>query len=150
MGMPLGELVPTKNTGQSVIECIELAMERFNPKFLYSHENAMLSKDGTDPDMRGPEWKLYKHRVGYFGKKYEDLVAKGEDMSHYQRLAEEQDARQPFIKDDTLDALKMCYNCMSYRALVNTLIIGALRIRLKHGDVPIQPTTSTLKISNLG
>jgi hypothetical protein len=77
----------------------------------------MLSKDGTDADMHVPEWKLYKHRVGYFGKKYEELVAKGEDMSHYERLAKEQDARQPFIKDDILDALKMCNNCMSYRAL---------------------------------
>ncbi len=54
----------------------------------------MLSKDSTEEDMRVPEWKLYKYRVGYFGKKYEDLVAKGEDMSHYVRLAKEQDYLQ--------------------------------------------------------
>jgi hypothetical protein len=135
MGRPLGETKPTKHTGQFVIECRELARERFNPKFFYSHQNAMLSKDCTEEDMRVPEWKLYKYRdcteedmrvpewklykyrVGYFGKKYEDLVAKGEDMSHYVRLAKEKDARQPYIKDDILDALKMCNNCMSYREL---------------------------------
>jgi hypothetical protein len=38
-------------------------------------------------------------------------------MSHYVGLAKEQDARQPYIKDDILDALKMCNNCMSNCAL---------------------------------
>jgi hypothetical protein len=117
MGMPLEETEPIKHKGQFVIECRELARERFNPKFFYSHQHAMLEKDSTEEDMRVPEWKLYKYRVGYFGKKYEELVEKGEDMSHYARLAKEQDARQPYIKDDILDALKMCNNCMSYRLL---------------------------------
>jgi hypothetical protein len=34
---------PTKHIGLSVIECRELARERYNPKLFYSHEKAMLS-----------------------------------------------------------------------------------------------------------
>ncbi len=60
---------------------------------------------------------MYKHRVGYFERLYDELEAKGEDLSHYERLTKEHDARQPFIKDDIMDALKLANNCLSYRAL---------------------------------
>jgi hypothetical protein len=61
----------------------------------------MLSRDPTSDDQRVQEWEKYKYRVGYFGKIFDNAVAIGEDMSHYERLAEEHDARQPYIKDDT-------------------------------------------------
>ncbi len=40
-------------------------------------------------------------------------------MSHYERLAKEHDACQPYTKDDIMDALKMVNNCLSYRLLSN-------------------------------
>jgi hypothetical protein len=99
MGLPLCEASLTKYIGLSVIECRELARERYNPKFFYSHEKAMLSRDPTSDDQCVPEWKKYKYRVGYFGKIFDNAVSIGEDMSHY-------DARpQPYIKDDIMDAL---------------------------------------------
>jgi hypothetical protein len=52
MGLPLREASPTKHTGLSVIECWELARERYNTNFFYSHEKAMLSRDPASDDQR--------------------------------------------------------------------------------------------------
>ena len=52
MGIPLRPTEPTKHFGTSVIECRVLARERFNPKFFYSHEQAMRYAD-TRPYLRG-------------------------------------------------------------------------------------------------
>jgi hypothetical protein len=121
VGMRLSDDSPTRHKGLSVIECRELARERYNPKFFYSHEQAMLTRDPTCDAQRVPEWKKYKYRVGYFGKMFDDIVSKGEDISLYERLAKEHDAQQPYIKDDIMDALKMVNNCRSYRLLSNRI-----------------------------
>jgi hypothetical protein len=102
----------------------------------------MLTRDPTCKAQRVPEWKLYKHRVGYFGKIYDDQVAKSEDMLHYERLSKEHDARQPYIKEDIMDALKMVHNGLSYRVLT----IGVPLILSKPGYAHILRTTSALRI----
>jgi hypothetical protein len=38
-------------------------------------------------------------------------------MSHFERLAKENEIGQPYIKDDIMDALIVVNNCHSYRAL---------------------------------
>jgi hypothetical protein len=96
------------NKGLSVIESRELALERYNPKFFYAHEHAMMMHNPTLEDQRVPEWTTYKYRR---------LVERGEDYSEYTRLAKQHDVRQPYIKEDILDALKLGNNCHSYRAL---------------------------------
>ena len=105
------------NKGLSVIESRELALERYNPKFFYAHEHAMMMHNPTLEDQRVPEWTIYKYRIGYFGKQFDKLVERGEDYSEYTRLAKQHDVRQPYIKEDILDALKLGNNCHSYRAL---------------------------------
>ena len=105
------------NKGLSVIESRELAQERYNPEFFYAHEHAMMMRNPTLEDQRVPEWTTYKYRIGYFGKQFDKLVERGEDYSEYTRLAKQHDVRQPYIKEDILDALKLGKNCHSYRAL---------------------------------
>ncbi len=43
-------------------------------------------------------------------------VALNEDMHEYERIATEHDARQPFIEDQLIEAIKQ-YNCVTYRQL---------------------------------
>jgi hypothetical protein len=128
------------NKGLSVIESRELALERFNPKFFYAHEQAMMMRNPTCADQRVPDWNKYKYRIGCFGKHFDKLVENGEDISQYTRLAKQHDVRQPFIKEDILDALKLGNNCHSYRALLTLLKLGYAHIRR---------TTSTQKTLNL-
>jgi hypothetical protein len=117
MGVTVKQNIPTKHTGQFVIDCRELARERYNPKFFYCHEQAMLWREPTCDEQRVPEWSKYKYRVGYFGTKFDVCVENNEDLSFYERLAKEHDIRQPFIKDEIMDALMQVNNCLSYRAL---------------------------------
>ena len=77
----------------------------------------MMMRNPTSEDQRVPDWTKYKYRIGYFGKQFDKLVENGEDISQYTRLAKQHDVRQPFIKEDILDALMVVNNCHSYRAL---------------------------------
>ena len=62
------------NKGLLVIESRELALERFNPKFFYAHEQAMMMRNPTYEDQRVPDWNKYKYRIGYFGKQFDKLI----------------------------------------------------------------------------
>jgi hypothetical protein len=89
----------------------------------------MRNPTSTSEDQRVPDWTKYKYRIGYFGKQFDKLVENGEDISEYTRsqfdkseytrLAKQHDVRQPFIKEDIMDALMVVVNnCHSYRALI--------------------------------
>ena len=110
------KITPTKHTGTSVIDCRELARERYNAKHFYCHEQALSSREPMEAGMKTTLWNKYKHRVAYWGHIYDKLVADGGDISMYTRKAREHDERQPYIQDDLLDALHR-NNCTSYRAL---------------------------------
>ena len=106
-----------KHTGTSVIDCRDMARERYNAKHFYCHHQALTSREPTEDDMiTRPLWHKYKHRVAYWGIKFDQLVAESGDVSMYTRMAREHDERQPYIQDDLLDALHR-NNCTSYRAL---------------------------------
>jgi hypothetical protein len=60
--------------------------------------------------------------VAYWNKIYDAFMA-GEcdvtldkDMHEYERIAKEHDARQPFIEDEMIEAIKQ-YNCVTYQQL---------------------------------
>jgi hypothetical protein len=45
---------PNNDKGVSVIDSRELALERYNPKFFYAHEKALLTRNPTCEDQRVP------------------------------------------------------------------------------------------------
>jgi hypothetical protein len=67
----------------------------------------MLMRNPTSEDQRVPDWTVYKYEIGYFGKQFDKSVSNGEDISEFTRLAKQHDVRQPLIKEDILDALKL-------------------------------------------
>ena len=81
-----------KHTGTSVIDCRDMARERYNAKHFYCHHQALTSREPTEDDMiTRPLWHKYKHRVAYWGIKFDQLVAEGGDVSMYTRMAREHD-----------------------------------------------------------
>ena len=53
-----------------------------------------------------PGWGTYKTRFAHWGKIYDAELLKGTDMSRYERMEREHDARQPFVERDLLQALE--------------------------------------------
>jgi hypothetical protein len=115
-GTAIGETIG-KHNGTSVITNRILARERYDPKFFYAREKALQCREPTEPAQKVKEWQCYKYRVAFWGKKYDNNELTPEEMSYYARLAREHDERQPYIKQDILDALILGHSCHSYRAL---------------------------------
>ncbi len=109
-------ITPKKHTGTSVTDCREMARERYNARHFYCHHQALASRDPTEDDTKTTLWHKYKHRVAYWGFKFDKLVAEGGDVTMYPRMAREHDERQPYVQEDLLEALHR-NNCTSYRAL---------------------------------
>ena len=100
--------------------------------------------------MKTALWHKYKHRVAYWGLKFDKLVAEGGDVTMYTRMAREHDERQPYVQEDLLEALHR-NNCTSYRALsmhINGWCAPALQ--LNNGLRRTLHTWSMPKISSLG
>ncbi len=93
---------PKKYTGTSVIDCREMARERYNAKHFYCHHQALTSRAPMEDDMLTPLWHKCKHRVAYWGKQFDQLVAEDGDVTMYTRMAREHDERQPYIQGDLL------------------------------------------------
>jgi hypothetical protein len=74
-------ITPKKHIGTCVIDCREMARERFNAKHFYSHQQALFSRDTTEENMNPQLWHKYKHRVAYWGNKFDNLVAEGGDIT---------------------------------------------------------------------
>ncbi len=74
----------------------------------------------ADPPPTVPElWQKYYIRYEYYGAEYDDKVKKGEDLSHWDRMAREHDARQPFIQEELVQVIVAC-PVMSYRDIALT------------------------------
>ncbi len=71
---------------------------------------------------RRPEWSYYTQRVAYWNEVYDSIMAGQcclvikDDMKEYERMAKEHDEKQPFIKEQLIEAIK-AYNCVTYRQL---------------------------------
>jgi hypothetical protein len=63
-----------------------------------------------------PGWTNYQTRHKHWGVVFDDEVEKGTDMSRYERMEREHDARQPYVEQDLVDAIQANV-CRSYRQL---------------------------------
>ncbi len=115
-GIAIGETIG-KHMSTSVITNRQLARERYAAKFFFAREKALQSREPTEPAQKVKEWQCYKYRVAFWGQRFEANVLTPEEISYYARLAREHDERQPYIKQDILDALILGHSCHSYRAL---------------------------------
>ncbi len=95
-----------------------IAREFYTPRFFYAREKAMeeeILSDAKGAPLDG--WGSYQRRFGHWGKDWDSKI--GNDYfepARYERMAREHDARQPFIEEELLDALKSNV-CTSYRQL---------------------------------
>jgi hypothetical protein len=117
----LAELVRTEGTSvalpKTAIDNRSIARDFYTPRFFFPREKAMgttilLDKNGN----MYPGWTTYQTRHKQWGLIYDDEVKKGTDMSRYERMEREHDARQPFVQQDLIEALQANV-CRSYRQL---------------------------------
>ncbi len=102
---------------KTAIDCRSTARDFYNPRFFFAREKAMgttilLDKQGKVH----PGWTTYQTRHKHWGKVYDDEIEQGTDMSRYERMEREHDARQPFVEQDLIEALQSNV-CRSYRQL---------------------------------
>jgi hypothetical protein len=89
----------------------------YTPRFFFSREKAMGNAAVTGEDGKAlPGWGTYQTRFAHWGKVYDTELLKGTDMSRYERMEREHDARQPFVQRDLVQALEGNV-CRSYRQL---------------------------------
>ncbi len=104
--------------GKTVIDNRAIARDYYTPRFFYAREKAimgttiLLDKFGKSY----PNWNNYQFRHKQWGLIYDDQVEMGIEMSRYERMEREHDARQPFVEQDLIDALEANV-CRSYRQL---------------------------------
>ena len=106
---------PHSAKGKHVIDDRDFARSIYTARYFYQHEAIKRKDRGTD--FSSGEFKA---RMKYHGIKFDGLVKKGGDTSRWERQAREHDARQPYIKDDLVEALKANV-CRSYRALAKVI-----------------------------
>ncbi len=62
-------------------------------------------------------WESYQRRFGHWGKDWDEQILNSDfEQAKYQRMAREHDARQPFIQEELVEALKNNV-CTSHRQL---------------------------------
>jgi hypothetical protein len=90
---------------------------KFTPRFFFARMHAM----AADPPPSVPElWQKYSVRYEYYGAEYDDKAKKGDDLSCWDRMAREHDARQPFIQQELVQVIVAC-PVMSYRDIALTI-----------------------------
>ena len=63
----------------------------------------------AEPPATVPEmWQTFPVRFEYYGKQYDTAVTEGANMSYWERMAREHDARQPFIEEEIIAILQAC------------------------------------------
>ncbi len=70
----------------------------------------LLDKNGA----QYPGWETYQTRHKQWGIIYDGELQMGTDMTRYERMEREHDARQPFIAEELIEALQSNV-CRSYR-----------------------------------
>jgi hypothetical protein len=84
-----------------------------HPRFFFARTHAMSADIIPPADI---VWNCYKAKEAYWGSVWDDKKKKGEDLTHWHRMAREHEARQPFIEEDIVAILDSCVTT-SYRAL---------------------------------
>jgi hypothetical protein len=106
-----------RSIGRTAIDNRAIARDFYTPRFFFAREKAMgttilLDKYGKSY----PNWNNYQFRHKEWGKIYDDQVEMGIEMTRYERMEREHDARQPFVEQDLIEALQANV-CRSYRQL---------------------------------
>ena len=111
------EARPSVYKGATAIDNRALAKMKFTPRFFFARMHAM----AADPPPSVPElWQKYSVRYEYYGAEYDDKAKKGDDLSCWDRMAREHDARQPFIQQELVQVIVAC-PVMSYRDIALTI-----------------------------
>ncbi len=106
------------NKGMTAIDNRGIASEWYTPRFFYAREKAMsgnILRNANSEPLDG--WESYQRRFGHWGRDWDEQIL----ISHFEqakflRMAREHDARQPFIQEELVEALKNNV-CTSYRQL---------------------------------
>ncbi len=122
------------NKGDCVITNRAASRRHYNPRYFFLRLKALagtipIFKDDTMNYLntevtcyRRPEWRHYTQRVTYWNEVYDAIMADqcslniNEDMQQYEKMVTMHDARQPFIEEELVEAIKS-YNCVTYRQL---------------------------------
>ena len=103
--------------GTTAIENRALAKRKYTPRFFFARMHAMAAEPPPSvPDL----WQKYYIRFEYYGAEYDKKAKKGEDLSYWERMAREHDARQPFIEQELVQVIVAC-PVMSYRDIALTI-----------------------------
>ncbi len=105
------------SVGRTAIDNRAIARDFYTPRFFYAREKAigntiLLDKFGKSY----PTWNNYQTRHKQWGLIFDDQVEMGIEMSRYERMEREHDARQPFVEQDLIEALQANV-CRSYMQL---------------------------------
>jgi hypothetical protein len=103
--------------GKTSIDNRAIARDYYTPRFFFAREKAMgttilLDKTGA----QYPGWTTYQTRHKQWGLIFDEEFKMGTNMSRYERMEREHDARQPFVADELIEALQSNV-CRSYRQL---------------------------------
>jgi hypothetical protein len=122
------------NKGDCVITNRVASRRHYNARYFFSRmkalagtipvfkDDAMNYPNAAETCYTRPEWRHYKQRVAWWNDVYDAIIVDqcsldiNEDMSQYDKMATVHDARQPFIQDELVEAIKS-YNCVTYRQL---------------------------------
>ena len=99
--------------GHTCIDDIEIMRNKFTARFFFARTHAMAA---APPPIEIPHWGKYTTRVQHWATEYDSLVAKGQDVSHWDRMVREHAARQPFIANELVAILQAC-DTTSFRDL---------------------------------
>ena len=106
------------NKGLTAIDNRGIASEFYTPRFFYARAKAMSGDvlcNGNGQPLDG--WESYARRFGHWGRDWDQQILISHfDQAKYQRMAREHDARQPFIQEELVEALRNNV-CTSYRQL---------------------------------
>jgi hypothetical protein len=105
------------NDGLTAIDNRANSRTFYTPRFFFAREKVMGNETLKDEDGKAlPGWETYQTRYSHWGKVYDAEILKGTDLSRYERMEREHDARQPFAERDLVQALEANV-CRSYRQL---------------------------------
>ena len=99
--------------GHTCIDDINIMRNKFTPRFFFARAHAMAA---APPPIEIPHWGKYTTRAQHWATEYDSLVAQGKDVSHWDRMAREHAARQPFIANELVAILQAC-DTTSFRDL---------------------------------
>jgi hypothetical protein len=89
--------------GLTCIDNRQLARAKYTARFFYARTHAMSAEP---PPTVPPMWEKFSVRYEYYGRDYDKAVLQNDNMTYWERMAREHDARQPFIEHEVISVIK--------------------------------------------